>query len=266
MENKAQTFRFLDLPGEIRNRIYEFCQSNDFIILNLRDRYDENTRSDHKVMPIVKSHQGQESNRLGLVQWWKLDYFGLTQVNHLIRSEYLPLYYNSDKVYVDPKDLPAYAEAFLGVGTPHPSRPSTVVTGVIASSSWLHDLTPLLKLAAENTDVYFIYQDYVNRQNRGGNILPESRGFVRIVNMLLRKAQHPRYKEGWCVAAGMLESMYICGRARPYLQIAIKTECYNMITLENWGQTNSEFLEITGLDMSPVGFRIEYPNQQLCSW
>jgi hypothetical protein len=228
--------------------LYQSESKKDFIVLSLRDRYDKETKSDHKIMPIVKSHQG-----------WKSEYFGLTQVNRLIRSEYLPLHYYSDKVCVEPQDLRAYGKAFLGGGAPHPSRPSIVVSGYVSFRSWLGDLTPLLKLAAEHTDIYFISQDYVDPQKPGGHWGRNSSTFVRTVNNLTCIAQNPRYKEGWCVAEGMISWMHIDEWTYPKLRINIKREYFNAC-LDDWGRTNSEFLEITGLDLGLLYFCIEYPN------
>jgi hypothetical protein len=77
--------------------------------------------------------------------------------------------------------------------------------------------------------------------------------------MLIGTAQNPRYEEGWSVAADMISEIKINERANPNLRITIKREYYNS-SLSDWGQTNSKFLDITGLDLGPVDFRIENPN------
>jgi hypothetical protein len=88
-------------------------------------------------------------------------------VNRLIRSEYLPLYYYRGKVFVELEDIGAYSKVFLRVGVPHLSRPSTVVVGNMLDLYLVCDLaeiTALLKLAAKNPEVHFIYHDYVDFQ------------------------------------------------------------------------------------------------------
>lgn len=129
-----------------------------------------------------------------------------------------------------------------------------VVLGCTSKYSPSHDLTPLLKLAAENIDVHFVHKE--------GHWLSISNTFVRNINMLICTAQNPRYKEGWCVAAGMvLELTYRECSVLP-LRIRIKRECYNS-SLGDWDQKNSEFLEMTGLDSGLFDFQIEYPDYSL---
>lgn len=134
-----------------------------------------------------------------------------------------------------------------------------VVLGKISKWSYLYNLAPLLKLAAENTDVYFVYTDHIDPQRGGQSWWWGQRTFVRTVNMLIRTAQNPGYKEGWCVATDMTSRITVGDYSNPNLRITIERTYYSS-SLADWGRTNSEFLEKTGLDLDLIDIRFDYPN------
>ncbi|KAF2634211.1 hypothetical protein P280DRAFT_485650 [Massarina eburnea CBS 473.64] len=90
------SFRFVDLPAELRNRVYGFATESSQPVLN-----GENL--------VCLTREGKSTSPNN----WKRQFFGLTQVSRQVREEFHRLYHQSSKVHVNFSEAPAYMETFL---------------------------------------------------------------------------------------------------------------------------------------------------------
>ncbi|EUC44839.1 hypothetical protein COCMIDRAFT_26898 [Bipolaris oryzae ATCC 44560] len=130
----AKSFRFLDLPGEIRNRIYEYmCVEETQLVLvhrpriaSLRPRtrldrsrtlpsditaqeYDERLSSDSSITNGPETEIiPRETSR---------PFWGLTQASRQLRWEFRPLYFINQEIGVDLTNIPGYVNAFYASAT-----------------------------------------------------------------------------------------------------------------------------------------------------
>jgi hypothetical protein len=114
---RTDVFRFLDLPGEIRNTIYEYCEPS-------------------ASQKLVHSHDITRQTPAHTV-------FSLAGVNTQLRSEFLPLCQNGFTHRVQFEDLPSYIETFVA---PHDSVSGTISIGVSAPIKCPVDVTPFMSL------------------------------------------------------------------------------------------------------------------------
>jgi hypothetical protein len=83
----SKPFPFLDLPGEIRNKIYEF-------IIRSRD----------PIIRLKKVHRGTDAH----------SFFGLANTNKKLRAEFGPLLMSGIRFHVQLLDYPAFVAFFFG--------------------------------------------------------------------------------------------------------------------------------------------------------
>ncbi|KAF2271734.1 uncharacterized protein EI97DRAFT_387204, partial [Westerdykella ornata] len=93
-------FRFLDLPGEVRNKIYAMTLSKtQQALIKYRPR--------HASLRPRKAESDKKPSRR--------PYMGLTQVCRQIRQEYRPLYLREQPIGLDMVDLNPYLKAFYPI-------------------------------------------------------------------------------------------------------------------------------------------------------
>ncbi|KAF9697902.1 hypothetical protein EKO04_004200 [Ascochyta lentis] len=97
---KGKLFMFLDLPAELRNKIYEIICSGQPVKLSRRA---------HEVVRRRKSDQAHS-------------YLQLAHINRQIRQEFLPVYYHNIVPHFDFNDTPEFVRNFL--------LPRTINSGV----------------------------------------------------------------------------------------------------------------------------------------
>ncbi|KAI4910855.1 hypothetical protein J4E90_007111 [Alternaria incomplexa] len=119
--NSVPTSPLLKLPGELRNRIYNYAQEPRDVHLTRK--------------PTQQHEQTNKTHR---------QFFGLTQVCRQLRSEYLPMYMAQTKVHIQCVDSLLYINTFiLPTGTDPkqargdltvqlPGQLSMIIEGVIA--------------------------------------------------------------------------------------------------------------------------------------
>ncbi|XP_014557253.1 hypothetical protein COCVIDRAFT_15485 [Bipolaris victoriae FI3] len=123
----AKSSRFLDLPGEIRNRIYEYmhAEKTQLVLVHrpriasLRPRtrldrsrtlasditaqeHDERLSSDSSITNGSENIP-RETNR---------PFWGLTQASRQLRWEFRPLYLTNQEIGIDVANIPRYVKAF----------------------------------------------------------------------------------------------------------------------------------------------------------
>ncbi|OAL57248.1 hypothetical protein IQ07DRAFT_652519 [Pyrenochaeta sp. DS3sAY3a] len=101
--NEKKIFRFLELPAELRNEIYSYCQTEPVV---------NRTKREPQECPSVP----------------KTGFHALTQINHELRNEFLPLYHRNIRHYVDFHYIERYAETFLQ----HPETVSGTIHLILA--------------------------------------------------------------------------------------------------------------------------------------
>jgi hypothetical protein len=116
-EERTDIFRFLELPGEIRNAIYNYCEPT-------------------APQNFVHSHEGDH-------QYPEHTVFNLAGVNKQLRSEFLPLCQNGFTHRVQFADLPAYAQTFIA---PHSAISGTININVKAEIKKGVDILSLMTL------------------------------------------------------------------------------------------------------------------------
>jgi hypothetical protein len=116
--DREDVFRFLDLPAELRNRVYDFAATPE--------KADQHT----SVLPSL----------------------ALAQTNRQLRAEYLPIC-KTAPVVIERDDLPAYFAAFYPTPESMKQAPSSITILVDCHADQLDatiDILPLLKLHHAN--------------------------------------------------------------------------------------------------------------------
>lgn len=131
-QGQRKAFRFLDLPGEIRNLIYDHACGNPrqalvvhrprLASLRPRTRQDrsrplasEIAGHEHdKELDLIKSRRSMQRNIKvgGLARESNRPFFGLTQVCRAIRHEYRPLYLRYQEIGMDLTETAKYLRTF----------------------------------------------------------------------------------------------------------------------------------------------------------
>ncbi|CAI9627752.1 unnamed protein product [Alternaria burnsii] len=135
----AVASRFLALPGELRNRIYEAINEDEGpkeICLRWFDSEDLKT-IDFDGLFLMDRNPGRQ-------------YIGLAQTNRMFRSEFMPLYMTVPRLLVNIEDVSYYLEVFP---LPDPVLTASIITslGDFLSVIYVHtptakiDLLPLLR-------------------------------------------------------------------------------------------------------------------------
>ncbi|KAF2792517.1 hypothetical protein K505DRAFT_362831 [Melanomma pulvis-pyrius CBS 109.77] len=162
MDHEPSAFRFLDLHAELRNYIYEYAVEQK--INNVRT--GNGTR-------LKKAPAGTTANSLANANHTHEStraFFGLTQVNRQIRSEYRPLYLKQNAVYIEVDSIPEYIETFYPMEVSHPDYSTNYggsITITIAQQYTNHPIrvdrriliNPFLKLIFNNENAQCTFSD-----------------------------------------------------------------------------------------------------------
>ncbi|KAL1597718.1 hypothetical protein SLS60_008204 [Paraconiothyrium brasiliense] len=139
----------LDIPPELRNRIYDFATERDDF-----EGWEE-------AVPLVNLHRG---HGCGLSQWplpksllfrSGRQFLGLTQTCKLLRLEYRPIWLRNSSVRVRPSQLLLYVHTFYGCGSKYYNLPKRVQ---ISHDHDMHDhidVTQILRMRAACPDTKF---------------------------------------------------------------------------------------------------------------
>ncbi|KAH7130376.1 hypothetical protein B0J11DRAFT_566412 [Dendryphion nanum] len=108
-------FPFLKLPGELRNRVYDYCVSTpQQALLQLLPRR-HSLRSCQSPEKISKQHR---------------KFTGLTQVCRQLRWEFRPLYMLAQEIGLDFTKINEYLNTFYPPGTPENSRAGNITVAI----------------------------------------------------------------------------------------------------------------------------------------
>ncbi|KAH7082781.1 hypothetical protein BKA63DRAFT_138013 [Paraphoma chrysanthemicola] len=178
-------FRFLDLPAELRNRIYDLAATTDDPIRITREK------------TLHHPHR----------------YAGLTRVCRQIRKEYLAIQRRAAHLEVDWDELPHYMTTFHADKSSNDFRPKYLDVRLTCAYEYkeLHephvDILPLLQLKAGATDMVV----------RVTSIVYDEGAFVRQMNALLDEARLDLQQlidnnnEEWvrCIRLGHFDSIMV---------------------------------------------------------
>ncbi|KAH6621999.1 hypothetical protein C7974DRAFT_414676 [Boeremia exigua] len=136
---EGNTFRFLDLPAELRNAIYEIISSSDTTSLTRRTSYG--TRA------VTRRDDAQD----------EVSCFQLIHVNQQVRQEFLPVYYGKLNPSIRFYDICDFANTFL-IPYHAPFSAATVVVNTVGISeidAREVDVRPLLEFLRRSPAVTF---------------------------------------------------------------------------------------------------------------
>ncbi|KAL1592736.1 hypothetical protein SLS60_011152 [Paraconiothyrium brasiliense] len=158
MPTKRESCRFLDLPGELRNRIYDHVpEENKFRVLR---KPESQKPKDH----IFKTNL------------WSSPGLALTQVCRSIRSEFLPLYRAATLDNVLPQELYEYIETFLMVPDNNDDEIiGSVLIDLSANFSSCLDIKALLHLLRRARNLHVGTYDIIQPESLGrpGDVVPD---------------------------------------------------------------------------------------------
>ena len=117
--------RFLSLPGELRNRIYEWCLAGTKqALVTHRPRVStlrERTRSD-RTRPLAIGDVDSDDNLATSTRVCLRPAVGLTQVCRGLRKEFLPLYEMAQEIGVDLTDVGKFVDTFFNTSALTPEQ------------------------------------------------------------------------------------------------------------------------------------------------
>ncbi|KAF2792520.1 hypothetical protein K505DRAFT_362834 [Melanomma pulvis-pyrius CBS 109.77] len=96
--------RFMDIPAELRNLIYEYCVEEPRCTFSTKTVYLTKRKPDQDAVHTV---------RRGRRKQWIRQFFALTQVCRQIRSEFRPIYMKDNQTWIRIKDSAEYIETFF---------------------------------------------------------------------------------------------------------------------------------------------------------
>ncbi|KAF2119652.1 hypothetical protein BDV96DRAFT_642669 [Lophiotrema nucula] len=103
--SKAQSgSRLLQIPGEIRNCIYQFATEDDRLPVTLR--------------PTDRPHSSTLDPALAAVPLHRRQFHALTRACHQIRHEFQPIYATRTEIWLHLEDVPRYIQAFFSSEDP----------------------------------------------------------------------------------------------------------------------------------------------------
>ncbi|KAF9697529.1 hypothetical protein EKO04_004116 [Ascochyta lentis] len=122
----------LNLPGELRNKIYEFCQEEGTVCLRL---HAEPVDQDKRHGPAYSQQFSK-----------------LLQVCHQLRSEFVAIYREKSVVEIQSVDLPSYLDVFLAPASlNHENAIGNLIIGLHhREQDHGIDILPLLRLIRES--------------------------------------------------------------------------------------------------------------------
>ncbi|KAF2020258.1 hypothetical protein BU24DRAFT_459855 [Aaosphaeria arxii CBS 175.79] len=257
MEVQNKSFRFLDLPGEIRNQIYELCLTNteQALIAHLPRLRTLRPRRSESTGPRVDRRRCK----------------GLTQVCSAIRNEFRPMYMLGQEVGLDFTDLAKYIEAFYPKGIALDAQVGNITIAISSKITAAEkdpngiDVFPMLDIWANSYRIEAGFGRYFT-PHYDARLDGEAKDLYRLFGRkVLPDRSCSAMNRDWrhVLRRRMLASVRVhrapTNGDRPFLQILYKAECresclkssrsyIDMSTLDSQGMIIPSWLERFGFD------------------
>ncbi|KAF2437544.1 hypothetical protein P171DRAFT_437628 [Karstenula rhodostoma CBS 690.94] len=163
-EKKNKPKGLVDMPPEIRNRIYHFATERD------------NFEGWEDAVPLIDMHTGHGCGRS---QWPMSKYecslsarnfLGLTQTCKLIRKEYRPIWLRNSSIRVLPRYLSVYIHTFYGCGADYSTNMPKLIQISHCQDAFGQnnlDLTEMLRMHAASPATKFEFVPHELTQEEG---------------------------------------------------------------------------------------------------